>query len=297
MELQCPGWNDYELLDCGNGLRLERVGPYVISRQAAQAIWEPTLSKESWNEKRHLSHYRLDQGPGKWTTHQPTDNTWPIQIGKLTVETRQSPFGHVGFFPEQQAHWEWIDEQLTQREAPKVLNLFGYTGSATLTAAAAGAHVTHIDAAASTIKWARHNAQLSGLKDAPVRWIADDALAFCHREKKRDNAYDAIILDPPTFGRGPKGQVWKLERSLTELMAVCVDLLTSQPAFMLLTAHTPGVTAAVLQNFIRPVSDRFGGRLQSGDMVQMSTHGPHLMPAGVYCRWLPESKNASQNST
>lgn len=288
MELIANGWDDYELIDSGNELRLERVGDVVISRQSAQAIWPPALSQSEWKDRLFASHYRHDQGPGRWDMHKPVAESWEIVFGATTFEARLTPFGHIGFFPEQQVQWPWMAERLQAVESPRVLNLFAYTGGSTLAVAGAGAHVTHVDAVKGVVNWARSNAACSGLGDAPIRWIVDDALKYCRREQRRGSRYDAIILDPPTFGRGPQGTVWKIEKDLVTLLEVCRELLSDTPQWVLLTAHTPGMTAAVLRNMLTPFVASRGGALISGDMVQTSPAGPYALPAGVYCRWTAE---------
>ena len=286
VELCAPGWEDYELIDSGHELRLERIGPVVISRQSAQAIWPPALPESEWKALLHASHYRPDQGAGDWTMHRSVPDAWEIGLGRLRLEVRLTQFGHIGFFPENQVQWPWIEERCRERPGAEVLNLFAYTGGASLAAACGGARVTHVDAAKGVVTWGRENAARSGLGEAPVRWIVDDVLKFMYREQRRGRRFDAIVLDPPTFGRGPQGSVWKIERDLTELLALCAAMLTDEPLFLLLTAHTPGVTAAVLRNLLKPIEERFGGTLVAGDMVQSSHRSPCLLPAGVYCRWV-----------
>ena len=285
MELCCTGWPDYELVDSGDGLRLERIGEVVISRQAAQAVWPRTLSQAEWTSRVVASHYRTDQGPGSWTVTGVVPEPWRVQLGDLTMQVRLAPFGHVGFFADQQEHWRWIGEQLSTRPSAQVLNLFGYTGGATLTAARAGGEVTHVDAAKSIVNGARRNAESSGLADAPIRWLVEDAVRFVERALRRGTKYDAVIIDPPTFGRGPKGRVWKIERDLEPLVVALTECLSDAPLFVLLTGHTPGYTAAVLRNMLAPMVHVHGGTLQHGDMVQTSSASPHLLPGGSYCRW------------
>lgn len=289
MELVSTGWSDYEVIDSGDGLRLERVGPVVISRQLAQAIWPPTLPETEWAARMHTSHYRPDQGPGDWTPRRPHPERWEIRFGELRFQMRLTPYGHIGMFAEQQVQWPWIGDQLQDAPGATCLNLFGYTGGSTLAAATAGAQVTHVDAVKGIVAWARRNAQASGLGAAPVRWITEDALVFAQREVRRGRRYDAIVLDPPTFGRGPRGKVWKIERDLIGLLSECGALLSDDARFLLLTGHTPGVTASVLRNLLMPLVAERGGALQSGEMVQRASESRIVLPAGVYCRWTPES--------
>ncbi len=286
MELIAPGWSDYEVLDAGDGLRLERLGDILITRQCAQAIWPRHLPERDWRP--HAVHFRNDTGPGAWSYPRgPVPRAWPIRRERAAFEMRLTEFGHIGLFSEQETQWPWIEERLAARAGAKVLNLFGYTGGSTLAAALGGGQVTHVDAVKGVVTWARINAELSGLGAAPIRWIVEDAPRFVSRELRRGNRYDALILDPPTFGRGPDGSVWQLETSLVPMLAELEQLLSDAPLFVLLSAHTPGVTAAVLRNLLVPLVARRGGRLESGDMAQRCASGPYLVPQGVYCRWLP----------
>lgn len=288
MELCATGWDDYEVIDSGDGLRLERLGDVVVSRQCAQAWWQRSLPESEWNKRLWASHFRPDQGAGKWTYKRPVPSAWDLRTGDTVMEMRLTQFGHIGLFAEQQVQWRWLREQLSQRSQPVAMNLFGYTGGSTLAAAQAGADVTHVDAVKGIVSWARINAEKSGLANKPVRWMVDDALRFVQREARRERRYDAIILDPPTFGRGPKGQVWKIERDLVELLEACEAVLSPEPTLILLSAHTPGMTAAVLRNMMSPLVQKRGGRLESGDMVQKATESPCVLPSGVFCRWTPE---------
>ena len=288
MELSATGYPEYEVIDAGDGLRLERLGDVVISRQCAQAVWNRALSEDEWERRCHSSHYRMDQGAGSWTTHRGrTPDEWPIRLDDMVMHMRLTAFGHIGMFAEQQVQWSWIRETLASRPGASALNLFAYTGGSTLAAALGGAQVTHLDAVKGIVSWARKNAESSGLADKPIRWIVDDALQFCEREHRRGRRYDAIILDPPTFGRGPKGSVWKIEERLPELMAVCERLLSDDPLLVLLSGHTPGHTAAVMRNALYPLVKKRGGTLVSGDMIQKTTASDLVVPAGVYCRWTP----------
>ena len=285
MELCAEGFRDYAVIDCGGGLRLERLGEVVISRQAAQAFWAAAMPPEEWQRLCWASHFRHDQGPGAWTYARRVPDAWPVALGEMRMEARLTQFGHVGAFAEQQVQWPWIRERAGQPGGARVLNLFAYTGGSTLAAALGGAEVTHVDAVKGVVNWARRTAELSGLDGRPIRWIVDDALKFARREARRGRRYDLVVLDPPTFGRGPQGTVWKIEEQLPELLDACVELLADGPAAMLLSAHTPGVTAAVLRNLLRGCVMRRGGKLTSGEMVQRVQEGGVVLPAGYYCRW------------
>jgi 23S rRNA (cytosine1962-C5)-methyltransferase len=286
-ELCAPGFPDYEILDSGDGLKLERLGDVVISRQCAQAVWSPEKSKAEWDALTWAAHFRTDNGPGRWRYTRKVPNAWPITLGSMCMEMRLTDFGHIGMFAEQQSQWPWIEERCATLDGARVLNLFAYTGGSSLAAALGGAQVTHLDAVKGVVQWASQNATHSGLDNTPIRWIVDDALKFTSREIRRGRRYDAIILDPPTFGRGPKGDVWKIETSLKELLANCFQLLSESPLFILLSAHTPGFTAAVLRNLVRAEMTTAKGSLMSGDMVQGTSDSRVVLPAGVFCRWSP----------
>lgn len=284
--LVAPGFHDYEVIDAGDGLKLERLGDVVISRQCAQAFWPRALSENEW-KRAHATHFRTDNGPGAWTTTRKVPPAWPIRCGDLHFEMRLTEFGHIGMFAEQQAQWGDITARLAVTPESRVLNLFAYTGGSTLAAGLGKARVTHVDAVKGVVSWARGNATASGLESAPIRWIVDDAPTFVAREVRREVRYDAIILDPPTFGRAPNGAVWKIESDLVPMLANCERLLSEDPRFVLLSAHTPGVTAATLENLLGPLVERRGGRLEAGEMVHRVTASKSVIPAGVYCRWTP----------
>lgn len=282
--LIAPGFPDYEVLDAGDGLKLERLGEIVISRQCAQAFWPRALPEADWKGA-HATHFRTDIGPGAWTTTRKVATAWPIRCGDLHFEMRLTEFGHIGMFAEQQAQWGDITARVRVKPEGRVLNLFAYTGGSTLAAGLGNARVTHVDAVKGVVSWARGNAIASGLEASPIRWIVDDAPTFVAREVRRDVRYDAIILDPPTFGRAPNGAVWKIESDLVSMLENCERLLSDDPLFVLLTAHTPGVTAATLQNLLGPLLAKRGGRLEAGEMVHRVSASRSVIPAGVYCRW------------
>ncbi len=282
MELVAAGSADYEVIDSGRELKLERLGPVVLSRQCAQAFWRPAI--DDWGPLVHAAHYRHDQGPGEWTFRRKVPESWDVRIEELTFEVRLTQFGHVGFFAEQQAQWPWIRE--TAGDGASVLNLFAYTGGSTLAALSGGARVTHVDAAPGVVDWARRCAEKSGFPKG-ARWIVDDAVKFVRRELRRGTRYDAVILDPPTFGRGPQGSVWKIEQDLVPLIDDLDGLLSTSPRFVLLSAHTPGVTSSVLRNLLRPLLRRRGGHIVDGEMVHRQARSEDVLAAGVYARWVP----------
>jgi 23S rRNA (cytosine1962-C5)-methyltransferase len=280
--------HDYELLDFGEGRKLERFGRFVLDRPSPAAI-ERQRQLELWKS----AHARFDlsgdaqPGPqrGRWSLNSDIPPTWPIRFGSLHFELKRTDFGHVGVFPEQAANWEWIGEMLHHQTASaRILNLFAYTGGSTFAASAAGASVTHVDAAANVVLWARRNAQLSGLAAASIRWITEDALKFAQRELKRGRQYDAVILDPPSYGHGPGGEVWKLDEHLPKLLHVCCELTGPQPRFVLLTCHAPGYDPPRLQECL----DKAGfecqaGKIESGDLWLCTADGRQLH-SGTFVR-------------
>jgi 23S rRNA (cytosine1962-C5)-methyltransferase len=242
-ETLSPAWNDYELLDSGSGRKLERFASVTLVRPEPQAEWPPSLPQETWD----AAHATFIQQPrsknGEWKFAQPVPPRWPMRRNNLSFWVEPTPSGHLGVFPDQASHWDWLAEIIQSAAAPpKVLSLFGYTGLATLACAAAGAHVTHVDASRKAIKWARENQSLSQLEDSPIRWLVDDAQSFVAREIRRGRTYDGLILDPPRFGRGPKGELWKVEDSLPALLRQCRKLLSPSPLFVLLNTYTTVLT-------------------------------------------------------
>lgn len=281
---------DYRLLDTGNFQKLERFGPHTFIRPAPQAIWPKSLAPKEW--KKAEGEYRYFKGRetgGEWTFFSTLpENGWSIRFKDLTFNVKPTGFGHIGMFPEQAPNWIWIGEQVKKGAEHEihVLNIFGYTGASTLAAAGAGARVTHVDASRASVTWARRNLELSGLGKRPVRWIVDDVPKFLKREHKRGKKYDGLIMDPPTFGRGPKGEVWKIENHLAELMSLCKNILGGRPAFLLLTTHSPGFSGLTLENMLRTYLIPSGsGRFETGEMSIYDTgRGLHL-PNGFYSRW------------
>ena len=239
VETLTPEWTDYELVDSGVGKKLERFGEFTLVRPEPQARWAPTLPAKRWQAADGEFVKARAGRRAEWEFRKPVPGRWAMQRKKLKFCVQPAPSGHVGVFPDQACHWDWIDEVTRRAGTPvKALCLFGYTGLATLAAAAAGAEVTHVDASRPAVAWARENQALSGLSERPIWWIVDDTLAFLRREARRGNYYDAMVVDPPKFGRGPKGEVWKLEKSLPELLAVCKQVLSATPVFILLNLYT-----------------------------------------------------------
>ena len=276
----------YRLLDSGHGRKLEQVGPYRLVRPAPQALWPPSHPAGFW-ETAEASYQRGPSGSGSW--HRKKHDlpaTWTLTYCGLPLRIRLTDFGHLGFFAEHGPHWQWLREQIAVAGRPlKVLNAFAYTGSSTLAAAAGGAQVVHLDAAEGIVAWARENAQLAGLADAPIRWIVEDVAKFLRREVRRGNRYDVIVLDPPSFGRGPKGEVWKLTHDLLPLLDLCRHVLSDSPLAVVLSTHTPGITPLVLENMLADVVGLDRGQLCSMEMLIPQCGSHHGLPSGALVRW------------
>jgi 23S rRNA (cytosine1962-C5)-methyltransferase len=242
--------DEYQLLDFGAGRKLERFGRYLLDRPSPAAEAFEKRDPSIWNSADARFECRAAQSDehGDWLPSDALPPRWTVECEHFRLELKPTPFGHLGVFPEQNSNWQWLREQVQRCSSPpKVLNLFAYTGASTLALAAAGAHVVHVDSAGNTVDWARRNAELSNLAEAPIRWIVEDALRFVRRECRRGNRYDAVVLDPPSFGRGPRSETWKLERDLPELLRLCGELTQQRPQFLLLSCHTPGVGAKELE--------------------------------------------------
>jgi 23S rRNA (cytosine1962-C5)-methyltransferase len=274
LETISPRWTDYELLDTGWGRKLERFGSVTLVRPEPQADWQPALPGKSWNAA-EANFIQLPRSKkGEWKFAQPTLPRWPLRRKNLSFWVEPTPSGHLGVFPDQADHWDWFASLIEAAVAPlKVLSLFGYTGLATLACAAAGASVTHVDASPKAIKWARENQALSELTDRPIRWLVDDAASFVAREIRRGRTYDGLILDPPRFGRGPKGELWKVEESLPALLRQCRKLLAPAPLFVLLNTYTTVLTrgqtaneAAQLLSFLKELLGDFSPDLSAGEL-------------------------------
>jgi len=275
----------YELVDFGAGRKLERFGPYLIDRPSPAAEHARQRHPQAWSAaSARFERVRGEQG--SWTCFQPVEMPWPIAIGPLTLELKLTDFGHLGVFPEQADNWNWIEAQVRKAGRPKVLNLFAYTGASTLVAAAAGAEVVHVDAAANVVAWARRNAEVSGLTGAPIRWIAEDAVKFVRRELKRGKSFDAVLLDPPAYGHGPSGEIWKLETHLDELLAMCFELCRGREQFMLLSCHSGELATA--EGLLRYVRQRAGDSRETrhrAAAMNLTTAGGAKLPCGASVRW------------
>ncbi len=284
--------DEYELLDSGDGARLERFGKVVLVRPCAQACWKPALPAGRWESCTASFDRKSGQG---WRNREAIPASWEIVIGGIRFRLSGTDFGHLGIFPEQRPLWRYIGDTVGAAarkggRKPAVLNLFAYSGGATMAAARAGAEVCHVDASHGMVDWARRNAALNGLADAPIRWIVDDVTKFMKREQKRGRKYDGIILDPPTYGRGAQGEVYKIERDITGTMALCRALLSETPLFILLSTHTPACTPAVLDNILRSTLPMGGTcRIDRGEMFWTGAEGVLPVPCGSYACWRSEN--------
>lgn len=280
------GWQDYELIDTGDGERLERWGRYILRRPDPQVIWPATLGKKDWNNA-HAHYQRSSSGGGRWSFLKKMPERWTISYGGIQFYIRPTGFKHTGLFPEQAVNWDWLTKLITARTGPvRVLNLFAYTGGATVAAAAAGAEVCHVDAAKGMVTWARENLVLSGLAERPVRWIVDDVLKFVNREKRRGRLYQGIIMDPPSFGRGPNREVWKIEDELYGLTELCAQLLGEDALFFLINSYTTGLAPGVLNNILTlTVGRKHQGSIISDEIGLPVSASQFALPCGASGRW------------
>ena len=281
-------WQDFELLDCSGGEKLERWGKYYLVRPDPQAIWDTPRKNPHWND-RDARYRRSESGGGSWDKGRLPAN-WQIRYGELTFNVKPMNFKHTGLFPEQAANWDWAMGKIRAAGRPiNVLNLFAYTGGATVACARAGASVCHVDAARGMVAWARENAKLSGLEDAPIRWIIDDCAKFVEREIRRGRAYDAIIMDPPSYGRGPGGEVWKLEDNLYDFVKLCAGVLSDKPLFVLINSYTTGLAPSVLGYLLNIlVASKYGGRCTWDELGLPVTETGLALPCGATGRWFSE---------
>ena len=279
------GWKDYELLDCSGGEKLERWGKYILVRPDPQAIWQTERVNPLWKHP-DARYRRSETGGGAWN-HNNLPASWEIRYKELTFRVKPMSFKHTGIFPEQAANWDWAMEKIRAAGRPvRVLNLFAYTGAATVAALAAGASVCHVDAAKGMVAWAKENAAASGVADKPVRWIVDDCAKFVEREIRRGKRYDAIIMDPPSYGRGPDGEVWKLEQNLWPFVELTAGVLSDTPLFVIINAYTTGLSASTLTYIAQSVfGRRFGGHAEAQELGLPVTESGLALPCGAACRW------------
>ena len=284
-------WKDYKLLDTSDGERLEKWGDYILVRPDPQVIWKTDKTLPEWR-KAHGVYNRSSSGGGGWKVNK-LPKEWYIHYGNLKFVLRPMGFKHTGLFPEQAVNWDWFSSLISNCPYPvKVLNLFAYTGGATIAAAAAGASVCHVDAAKGMVAQAKENAALSGLADAPIRYIVDDCKKFVEREIRRGHKYEAIIMDPPSYGRGPSGEVWKIEEAIDELITLCSSLLSDRPLFFLVNSYTTGLSPLTMKYMIDlKITSRFGGKCEAGEIaLPVSARGTAL-PAGASARWTSAGGN------
>ena len=283
-------WQDYELLDCGGGEKLERWDKQLLVRPDPQAIWETPRRNPAWR-KADGRYLRSQTGGGHWEK-KALPESWKIRYGELTFQVKPMNFKHTGLFPEQAVNWDFAMEKIRSAGRPiRVLNLFAYTGGATVACAKAGASVCHVDAARGMVSWARENAKSSGLEDAPIRWIVDDCAKFVEREIRRGRRYDAVIMDPPSYGRGPSGEIWKLEENLYPFVELVTGVLSDRPLFFLINSYTTGLAPSVLTYLLETLlSRRYGGSTVSDELGLPVTHSGLMLPCGATGRWTAEGK-------
>lgn len=277
-------WKDYEVIDTSAGEKLERWGKYILVRPDPQVIWETEHKAPEWKQKNGHYH-RSNKGGGNWEFFD-LPQQWDISYGELTFHLKPFSFKHTGLFPEQAVNWDWAGNLIRKTKRPvKVLNLFAYTGGATVACAKAGAAVTHVDASKGMVTWAKENAAASGLSEAPIRYLVDDCVKFVEREIRRGNTYDAIIMDPPSYGRGPKGEIWKIEEKIHPLVKLCTKVLTKEPLFFLINSYTTGLQPAVLSYLLGlEMKSRYGGMI-TADEIGLPVRNGLVLPCGASGRW------------
>lgn len=284
--MRTTGWADYALLDSGGGRKLERYGPYRVVRPEPQAMWSPRLPAETWESADAVFDPTDEEDAGRWRFREKLVESWPLAWGEVTFNGRFTAFRHLAFFPEQAANWAWLDSQVHAVDGqPRVLNLFGYTGVASLVMAAGGAAVTHVDASKKAVAWARENAALSGLADRPIRWITEDARKYVQREVRRGSKYEGVILDPPKYGRGPDGEVWRLFEDLPELTRLCGELLSESAKFLVLNAYAERISGAALAGLLAEALADRGGKIEWGELALEEAAGDRAIGMSFYARW------------
>lgn len=278
-------WRDFELIDCSNGEKLERWGKYTLVRPDPQAIWDTPRTNIGWRS-RAARYSRAETGGGSWDK-KSLPASWQIKYKNLTFNIKPMNFKHTGLFPEQAANWDYITDKIKSAGRPiSVLNLFAYTGGATIAASAAGASVCHVDAAKGMVNWAKENAKASGLENRPIRWIVDDCVKFVQREIRRGRRYDAIIMDPPSYGRGPGGEVWKLEDNLFDFVKLTGEVLSDDPLFVVINTYTTGLSPSALTYISESIfTKKFGGKSRSDELGLKVTETGLYLPCGAACRW------------
>ena len=284
MILKTTKQKDYELIDSGDCKKLERYGSYFLVRPDPEALWKRNVGNDIW-DKAELKFTRNEMRT-RWVIKDGIPKSWNISYGDLKFSIKPTSFKHTGLFPEQLPNWDWMKKLIKNEDKkPSVLNLFAYTGGATLACAKAGAEVCHVDGSKTAVAWARENAEISGLKDAPIRWIVEDVLIFLKREIKRGHKYDAIIMDPPSFGHGPKDELWKIEEHFLELMKLCKEILSDDPLFVVINGYTAGYSSIAYQNNLIDMMDKYKGNIEIGELVIEESNSDRLLPCGIFARW------------
>ena len=279
-------WKDYEILDMANGEKLERWGKNILIRPDPQIIWTEKTFPEKW-KMADARYIRSHAGGGNWKYNKQIPKAWKITYNNLTFNVKPMGFKHTGLFPEQAVNWDWMMDKIknTNREI-KVLNLFAYTGGATVACLKAGASVCHVDSSKGMCEWAKENVQSSGLKEKPVRFLIDDVVKFVKREIRRKNKYDAIIMDPPSYGRGTNGEVWKFEENIADLIKLCMEVLSDRPLFFLINSYTTGISSQVLENLLKiNIPKKINGKFSNGELGLPMTNSKLILPCGIYGRW------------
>lgn len=284
--MRSANWKDYELIDASSGERLERWGNVILIRPDPQVIWNTPRKNPYWKQA-DARYIRSNTGGGNWQIWKKVPPVWKIHYGDLCFQLKTMGFKHTGIFPEQAVNWDFVIKKIKQANRPvKVLNLFGYTGAATLACAMAGAQVCHVDASKGMVTWAKENAIISGLSDRPIRWLVDDCVKFVQREQRRGNVYDGIIMDPPSYGRGPAGEVWKLEEQLYSLVELCLPILSENPLFFLLNSYTTGLSPSVMEYLLGVLlQKRFGGIVSADEIGLPVTESGQNLPCGSTAIW------------
>ena len=279
-------WKDYELIDASRGERLERWGDIILIRPDPQILWDTPRKDPRWKQA-HARYHRSNTGGGQWERYRPIPDSWQIAYRDLLFALKPMGFKHTGLFPEQAVNWDMMASLIKKENRPvRVLNLFGYTGAATLACVAAGAHVTHVDASKGMVAWGKENAVASGLADRPMRWLVDDCVKFVQREQRRGNTYDGILMDPPSYGRGPGGEVWKLEEQVYPLVAECVKILSDDPLFFLINSYTTGLSPSVMQYVLGTLLPKgIGGTLSADEIGLPVTNSGLTLPCGATAMW------------
>jgi 23S rRNA (cytosine1962-C5)-methyltransferase len=284
--MRTRGWGDYGLIDSGHGRKLERYGRFIVVRPEPQCLWAPSGPASAWDAADAVFDPTDEEDAGRWKLKGQPPETWPLSWRDVKFNGRFTSFRHLAFFPEQAANWEWLDAAVrSSGPQPKVLNLFGYTGIASLVMAAAGAAVTHVDASKRAVQWARENAELSGLGDRPIRWITEDARKYVQREVRRGSKYEGIILDPPKYGRGPDGEVWRLFEDLPELAGLCAQLLSENAKFLVLNAYAERISGAALSGLLADKLKGRGGRIEWGELALVQEDGAREIGMSFFARW------------